>query len=125
MAEIALQWGEYHVPIKLEVEYDEKVIKAIESTLSGPARGDYYTAARYYYDSGRDMAKAYEWVKKANDIGERYWQLRLQAQIEAKMGKYKDAIATAKRSSEVAKEAGNNGYIKGNDKYISEWMAKM
>ena len=123
-AELALQWGEYHVPIKLEVEYDERVVKAIESTMAGPSRGEYYVAARYYYNSDRDLAQAYEWAKKANEMGERYWQLRLQAQIEAKLGKYKEAIATAKKSSSVAKEAGNNDYVKGNEKYIAEW-AKM
>ncbi len=123
--EIALQWGEYHVPINVEVSYDDRIVKDIEATMAGPSRGEYYTAARYYYNSGRDMAQAYEWAKKANEMGERYWQLRLQAQIEAKMGKYKEAVATAKKSSSVAKEAGNAGYAKGNDKYIAEWTAKM
>ncbi|HHM20910.1 MAG TPA: DUF2911 domain-containing protein [Bacteroidetes bacterium] len=124
-AEIALQWGEYHVPIKLEVNYDDKVMKAIESTLSGPSRSDYYTAARYYYDTDRDLAKAYKWIKKANEMSERYWQLRLQAQIEAKMGNYKQAIATATRSTQLAKEAGNMAYEKMNARSISEWKAKM
>ena len=124
-AEIALQWGEYHVPIKMEVNYDDKVVKDIEATLAGPTRGDYYAAASYYYNSDRDMAKAYEWVKKANEIGERYWQLRLQGQIEAKMGKYKEAVATGKRSSALAEEACNSNYAKGNEKYLSEWMGKM
>ncbi|MEO1262324.1 MAG: DUF2911 domain-containing protein [Bacteroidota bacterium] len=123
-AEIALQWGEYHVPIKLEVSYDEKVLKDIESTLAGPSRGEYYTAARYYYTTDRDLNKAYEWVKKANSISEKYWQLRLQAQIEAKMGKVDQAVLTANKSSKVAAEAGNKGYKKGNDRYISEWTSK-
>lgn len=124
-AEIALQWGEYHVPIRLEVNYDDKVMKAIDATLSGPDRNDYYTAARYYYDTDRDMAKAYDWIKKANGLSERYWQVRLQAQIEAKMGKYKDAIATANRSTRLALEAGNKGYEKMNNDSIAEWKSKM
>ncbi|HFA51719.1 MAG TPA: DUF2911 domain-containing protein [Bacteroidetes bacterium] len=124
-AEIALQWGEYHVPIKLEVNYDDKVVKDIERTMAGPSRSEYYTAANYYFNSGRDLNQALAWAKKANEMGERYWQLRLQAKIEAKMGKYKEAIATANRSSAVAKEAGNEDYKKGNDKYIADWSAKM
>ncbi len=124
-AEIALQWGEYHVPIKLEVNYDDKVVKDIEATMGGPTRGEYYTAARYYYDTDRDMAKAHEWIKNANEAGERFWQLRLQALIEAKMGDYKAAIATAKRSTELAKEAGNDGYVKMNAESIASWTAEM
>lgn len=124
-AEIALQWGEYHVPIKLEVNYDDKVLKDIEATMAGPSRGEYYTAARYYYDSNRDLEQAHKWIIKANEVSERYWQRRLQAQIEAKMGKYKQAISTAKRSTQLAKEAGNNGYVKMNAKSIEDWTSKM
>ena len=124
-AEIALQWGEYHVPIKLEVNYDDKVVKAIEATMAGPERGDYYTAARYYYDTDRDPAKAYEWIKKANEIEDRYWQVRLQAQIEAKMGNYKQAISTANNSTKLALEAGNKAYEKMNNESIAEWTKKM
>lgn len=124
-AELALQWGEYHVPIKMEVNYDDKVLKDIESTMAGPGRGDFYTAARYYYDSDRDLSKALTWIKKANEISERYWQKRLQAQIEAKMGKYKDAMATIARSTVLAKEAGNNGYVKMNAASMEEWKKRM
>ncbi len=124
-AEIALEWGEYHVPINLEVNYDDKVVKAIESTMGGPGRGEYYTAARYYYDTDRDLAQALGWIKKANEVSERYWQMRLQAQIEAKMGNFKTAIATAKKSTELAKEAGNDGYVKMNAESIAGWTAEM
>lgn len=124
-AELSLQWGEYHVPIQLEPMFDDKVIKSIEETMSGPGRNDYYSAARYYYNTDRDLNQALSWVQKANEIDERYWQMRLQAQIQAKLGNYKAAIATAKRSTELAKEAGNADYGKGNAEYISKWAAEM
>ena len=74
--------------------------------------------AKYYYDNGKDLKQAYEWAKMANEKGERYWQLRLQAQIEAKLGMKKEAMATMGKSSAVAKAAGSAGYAKANDKIM-------
>jgi len=124
-ATMALKWGNYYVPFKLEVSFDEKVTKQIESALAGTTRGEYYSAASYYFKQGKDLNKAYEWVKKANELDQKYWQLRLQARIEAKLGKYKEAITTAGISSALAKKAGNMGYVKSNDKDIKEWKDMM
>lgn len=119
-ATIALKWGNYYVPFKIEVTYDDKVMKQIESALAGTTRGEYYSAAKYYFDNGKDLKQAHEWAVMANKKGEKYWQLRLQAQLEAKLGMKADAIATMKKSSEAAKKAGNSGYAKANDKLMAE-----
>ena len=117
-ATMALKWGNYYVPFKIEVAYDAAVMKQIESAMAGTTRGEYYTAAKYYYDNGKDMKKAYEWVKMANAKAERYWQLRLQAQIESKLGMKSEAKATLQKSSAAAQAAGNMGYAKANKKLM-------
>jgi hypothetical protein len=40
------------------------------------------------------------------------------------MGDYKEAIKTAKRSMELAKEANYQPYVKMNEKNIAEWSKK-
>ena len=124
-ADIALMWGSYYIPFKLETEVDAMVEKQIEAAMGGPSRGEYYTAARYYLDNGKDMSKALTWIKAANKIDTKFWQLRVEAQILAKMGKYKDAIATAQKSTAMAEEAKNAGYPKMNAKSITEWKSAM
>lgn len=118
-ATISLKWGNYYVPMKLAVSYDKEVQKQIDAVMGGPSRGELYTAAKYYFDSDKDMEKAYEWVKMANSKDEKYWQMRLQAQIEAKLGKNKLAKKSIQRSSALARGAGNNGYAKGNDAILA------
>ena len=118
-ATMSLKWGNWYVPFKLEVSYDDQVMKQIESAMAGTTRGEFYSAAKYYYDNGKDMKKAYEWAKMANQKGERYWQLRLQAQIEAKLGMKAEAKSTIGKSSAVAKAAGSAGYAKANDKIMA------
>ena len=120
-ATMSLKWGNWYVPFKLEVSYDDQVMKQIESAMAGTTRGEFYSAAKYYYDNGKDMKKAYEWAKMANQKGERYWQLRLQAQIEAKLGMKAEAKSTFGKSSAVAKAAGNAGYAKANDKMMADF----
>ena len=64
-------------------------------------------------------------MNKSREMGgERFWILQDKSEIQAALGDYKGAIATANRSKELAKEAGNNDYIKINDENIAKW-AKM
>ena len=124
-ADIALMWGPYYVPFKLETEVDAKVQKQIDAAMGGPSRGEYYTAARYYLDNDKDMNKALTWIQAANKIDAKFWQMRVEAQILAKMGKYKEAIATAQKSTAMAEEAKNAGYPKMNAKSIAKWKSAM
>ncbi|MEM9920894.1 MAG: DUF2911 domain-containing protein [Bacteroidota bacterium] len=124
-AEIAFMWGNYYVPFNVEVEVDSRVSKQIEQVMGGPSRGEYYTAARYYYVNDKGMGQALDWIQKANAIDSKFWQLRLEAQILAKMGRYKDAIATAEKSTAIAKEAGNLDYPDMNARSIAEWKGTM
>ncbi len=118
-ATISLKWGNYYVPMKLAVSYEKEVQKQIDAIMGGPSRGEYYTAAKYYLDNDKELEQAYEWIKMANSKDEKYWQMRVQAQIEAKLGKSKLAKKSIQRSSALARGAGNNGYAKGNDAILA------
>ena len=124
-ATIDLIWESTYVAIPLEVETDSKVIASIEKTMAGPSANDYFAAGSYYHDSGKDLAKALEWVQKANQVApDRYWQVRKEALILADMGRKQDALTAAKRSLSLAKDAGNMDYVRMNEASIAEWMAK-
>jgi hypothetical protein len=75
---------------------------------------------------GKDLKTAKTWMDKAMTMVEEpaYWQLRQQSLLYAKMGDTKNAIATAKKSLEGAKEAGNGDYVKMNTDSLKEWGAK-
>lgn len=122
-AEIHILWEKVMIAIPFSTEFDSKVMADIEKTMAGPGRGDYYSAARYYYDSGKDSAQALAWIKKANEIDAKFWQLRLESQILAGMGKHIDAIEAAERSKALAMKAENKDYVRRNDKAIAEWKA--
>lgn len=124
-ANIALIWDNTLVPIPLEVDVDSKVMAAIESVMGGPSLNDYYEAATYYHNSGKDLKQALKWVQKATSgDNPRYWQVREEALILADLESYGEAISAAKRSLELAQKAENDDYVRMNEKSIKEWAMK-
>lgn len=124
-AHLVIQWENTQVEFPINVEVDSRVMASIKTAMEGTSRGDYYTAARYYYDNEKDLSQALSWIKKANDLSEKYWQLRLQSEIEAKLGDYATAVKTATTAKEAASKAGNEEYVRINAANMEMWKEKM
>ena len=121
-ATMLILWENTMVPVKIGVDVDTKVMAAIDRVMAGPSANDYYAAASYYHDSGKDLKKALEWVKIATAGDEpRFWQVRKKSLILADLGMKAEAIAAAKHSLELATAAGNADYIKMNEESIKKW----
>ena len=122
-ATIDLSWEKTMVSFNIDTKVDAMVQNSSEKTLAGPSMNDYYQAAAYNLMADKDLEQALEWVDKAMEKGgnEKFWMVRRKALIEAKLGKYKDAIASAKLSKELAEKAGNDDYVRMNDASIKEW----
>lgn len=119
---IEFLWDQTLVAVPVEVEVDARVMKNIEDVLAGPSAGDYYTAGTYFYNSGKDLNKALKYIQKATHTDNpRFWQVRMESEVLAKLGRYKEAVAAAEKSKTLATEAGNNDYIKINSDNIAKW----
>ena len=122
-ANIVLAWENTQVHFGVAVPTDKAVMASIEKTMAGPSGRDYYLAASYYQEEGKDLDKALSWVDMALEKGlDNFWVLRRKALNQADLKDYKGAIATAKKSIEEAKKAGNMDYVKSNEASIKEWM---
>ncbi len=125
-ADLEIRWENTRVAVPLVFDVDSKVMADIQTQLDGPSANTYYSAARYYFEEKKDMKKALEWVNMSlSKGGDKFWILRLKANIQAELGMYKDAIATAERSTTLAKAEGNADYPRMNEKSIAEWKKKM
>ena len=117
-ANIQILWENTAVSIPVEANIDANVMKQIDAAMNVDNR-PYFAAASYYFDNGKDMAKALEWVNKAVEAQPKaYWIAHLKAKIQAKMGDKAGAKATALKSIELAKEGGNPDYVALNEKLI-------
>lgn len=123
-AEIQIAWESTLVVMKLEVPTKTAVDANIERVMAGPSTSDYYNAASYYLDEGYNLETAEEYINKALEGKEKFWVVRKKALILAKLGRYNEAIKVAERSIELAKEAGNDDYVRNNEASIKLWKTK-
>lgn len=125
-AVLGILWENTYAGIKFNVPTDKAVSASINRVMAGPSANDYYSAASYYMDEGKDVKKAMQWIDKAVEMTSkepRFWILRKQSLIHAKAGDKKGAIKAAKASLMHAKKAGNDDYIKLNKDSLKEWGA--
>lgn len=124
-ADLEIIWEYTKVAIPVSSDTDSKVMADIKAQMEGPSANVYYQAARYYFEEKKDLNTALTWTQTALDKGgERFWMVRQKALILADLGRYKEAIAAANRSTELAKVDGNADYPRMNEKSIMEWSKK-
>ncbi len=125
-ATLGFRWDHTYVAVPISFFTDTQVTKSIESVMSGPNAGDYYTAAVYYLNADKDIKKAKNWIDKAIEMRENpaFWYHRQQSLIYAKSGDKNGAIKAAKKSLALAKEAGNEDYVALNTKSLKAWEGK-
>lgn len=121
-ASLDMMWENTLVSVPFTNDVDKKVMAQIKQKLDGPSAQEFFSMSQYYMDSGKDLKEALSFVNKSLEKGgDRFWILRHKSLIQGKMGDKAGAIATAKRSLELAKEAKNNDYVRMNEKSIAEW----
>ncbi len=124
-ATLGIMWANVYAGVKFEVPTEKIVSASIDKIMNGPNAGDYYAAAVYYLQEGKDAKQAKTWIDKAMSMTPKpmFYQLRQQSLIYAKAGDKKGAIEIAKKSLAMSKEAGNPDYIKMNTDSLKEWGA--
>lgn len=127
-ANLNLSWENTQVSVKIEVDVDSKVMEQIREKIlqsKDVSATTYYQAARYYFDTNRDLIKALEWVNASLLKEEKYWVMTLKSRIEAGLEDYKSAISTATKAKELAVKDENQDYVRMNEKNIAEWKTKL
>ncbi len=118
-ADIQILWENTAVQIPVVADIDTKIMAQINSAMTVDSR-PYFQAASYYFDNGKDIAKALEWANKAVEAQPTaFWVMHLKAKIQAKAGDKTGAKTTAMKSIELAKEAKNDDYVVLNQKLIA------
>lgn len=117
--ELGLIWDKTMLSIPIRVDVDSKIMAQIDNIMNRDNR-PYFNAAMYYVENGKDQAKALAWFDKALEQNPKaFWVYHQKANLLAKMGKKQDAIASANKSIELAKEAKNDDYVALNEKLLA------
>jgi hypothetical protein len=119
-SELAMIWDKTKVPVKIEVNFADKLRSQIDAVMdSDNAKKPYFQAAMFYYNNNLDLQKAKKWVDAAIAEHDAHYIVYLKAEILKKLGDKEGAIAAAKHSSELAEKANEPGYVKLNADLIS------
>ena len=111
-ADLQIMWEKTMVALPITTNTDAKVMTQIENTLIKDNR-PYFAAASYYYDNGKDLTLARQWVDKAIENNQKaFWMHLLKARIAAKQGDKATAKASAEKTKELATEAKNDDYVR-------------
>jgi tetratricopeptide (TPR) repeat protein len=110
-ATLYLEWDKTRVPVELTTNDVEKVMQGIGAAVTSGKDQDanfYYNAASFYFDQNKDLPQASKWIDQAIEKNPKaYFMQYKKAQILAKMGNKKEAIAAAEKSIELLKAGPN------------------
>ncbi len=116
--DLQLMWDKTMVSVGISTEIDARIMKDIQKMVVGDNR-PYAAAANYYMENGKDLKQASEWFDKAiANNPKAYWLVHQKANCLAKMGMKKEAVETANKSITIAKEQGDDNYVRLNEKLI-------
>jgi hypothetical protein len=116
--ELWLQWERTAVFVSIKADIDAKVMQGIDKAMS-ESDPPYFQAAYYYFSNNKDLHEAEEWAKKATEKNpDGYYIFYLLAEIQAKNGEKKAAIASATKSIELSKKNNRDDYIDLNNKLL-------
>jgi hypothetical protein len=117
--DLRIMWEGTGVVVPITTDVDSKVMAQIDQAMTSE-KPPFFEAAYYYLDNNKDIKKAKEWALKAVEADPKaFYKVHLLAKVQAKAGEKANAIATAKRSIELAKQAKNNDYVALNEKLLA------
>lgn len=117
-ANLQISWENTSVKVPITVDFEKKVMTSIEAnTKLNP--NNLYNAANYYYDNGKDLKQALEWVTAGFAARpDAYWMAHLKAKIQKSLGDKKGAMESATTSKTIAEKEKDTAYVKMNDDLI-------
>lgn len=113
--DLQVMWEQTSVSIPVTADIKDKLKAQIEEGLKNAEKKPYWEAAQFYNDYEKNLSKALENVNKAIEAFPKgYWMIVYKAKIQKEMGDIAGALESSKKSMELAKEDGNDDYVKIN-----------
>jgi Protein of unknown function (DUF2911) len=101
-------WDKTRVPVKLTTNDVEQVSKQLDALVNAGTPLDArtaYQAAAFYYDNDKDLKQAAKWIDQALQKNpDAYFMHYKKAQIQAKLGNKKEAVASAQKAIDILKK---------------------
>lgn len=94
-ANVNLMWDKLKVSFKVETNTQELFLSKAREQLSWSPT---FQAAQYCLTTNTNLEEAYKWIEASCLINEVYWNTRVKAQLQHKLGMKNEAIATMEKA---------------------------
>jgi len=94
-ASVNLLWDKLKVSFNIETNIQELFLSKAREQLSWSPT---FQAAQYCLTTNTNLEEAYKWIEASCLINEVYWNTRVKAQIQNKLGMKSEAIATMEKA---------------------------
>src|SRR5665213_1127906 len=117
---LSIMWDNVILNVPIKENIKDKIRSQLEAMLSSDNK-PYWQAAQFYNEFDNNKPKALEMINSAINQSAKppFYMVYYKAKIQKDLGDKKGAIASAKQSMELAKEANNSDYVLLNEKLIS------
>lgn len=95
-----LEWEKLRVRVPITVDTSAHVAANVDKSLADAWR-PHYAAARYLLESGGDLGQALAYVDTSIAVKPTWWNNWIRAQVLGKQGRKADAVAAAKKATEL------------------------
>lgn len=113
--ELQIMWDKTAVTIPITALIKDRMRASIEKAMMGEKK-PFWNAAQFYNEYDKNSTKALESIKGAvAENPKAFYMWLYKAKIEKEMGDKKAALASSKKSLELAREAKNEDYVKMNE----------
>lgn len=118
-----LEWAGVRVSVPIGVDTAQQAAANIDAAV-GDAWRPHFASARYLLESDGDLTKARQYIDTSIDIKPTWWNTWWKAQILAKQGDKKEAVAAAQEAQQLGAgdEIYDGFFAEGVKKSIAEWQ---
>ncbi|HEX8460290.1 MAG TPA: DUF2911 domain-containing protein [Segetibacter sp.] len=110
--DLQMRWGNSVVALPIKTNVKDRIRTQLEAALQGQNK-PYQQAATYYFEWEKDYPKALENINQGIAANPKaYYLYLLKARIQKAAGDKQGAIATSKKTVELATEAKNDDYVR-------------
>jgi Protein of unknown function (DUF2911) len=112
--ELHIMWDKTAIAVPIKALIKDRMRASVEKGMMGDKK-PYWSAAQFYFEYDKNNTKALEAIKGAVEANPKaYWMWLYKAKIEKEAGDKAAAMASSKTSLTLAKEDGNDDYVKMN-----------
>ncbi len=106
--DLIISWSNTSVSIPIDLTTKEIMDKKIDNALSGPSYNDYYAAAEYQMEAGKEFQKGLDYINKAIEVTDEviWWDLRIKAILLMELGQFDESLKVANEGLKMAEKVG-------------------